>query len=86
MFTEERANKSNPADILVSVFLAESQTFGEVCANHVSIENLDPSTPPIEFFRYQFGQRRFAGARQAGEPQRESSVIHVRSQHPFWRI
>src|SRR5215831_3664383 len=50
MLTQQRTNKSNPADVFVTVFLTEAEPFSEVRADNVAIENLDASASPHEFF------------------------------------
>src|SRR5512132_1740758 len=72
---EQVRDERDPADVGVAVLLGEPETLGEVLADHVAVEHLDPRAAVAQLGLHQVGDGRLAGARKPCEPEREASVV-----------
>src|SRR5213596_3439702 len=69
---EQLRHVADPADVDVAVLARESQPPGEILAHLVPVEHFDRDAPTTQLRAHRRGERRLAGARQPGEPQREA--------------
>src|SRR5579883_728133 len=69
---QQLADEPNPPDVRVAILLAEAETFREMSANHIAIQQLDLRAMRAQPFDHQSGYGALTRARKAGEPERES--------------
>jgi hypothetical protein len=68
---QARRDPADPLDVGVAVLLREAEALREVRADGVAVEVLDDRAALLDRGADQVGDRRLAGAAQAGEPERE---------------
>src|SRR5438045_3974289 len=64
-----QADRDTPSDVLDAVGIGEAQVLAEPMADIVAIEQIGDMALRLELLLDEIGDRRLAGARQAGEPQ-----------------
>src|SRR5581483_6970552 len=72
---EQVGDEGDPANVRVAVLLGEPEALGEVLADHVAVEHLDPRTPIAQLALDDLRDGRLARAREPGEPEREAFFV-----------
>src|SRR5262245_15312491 len=73
---ERVRDPADAADVRVAVRLPEAEALRQVRAHDVAVEDLVVEVALLELALELRGDRRLAGAREAGEPDHESGVVH----------
>ena len=76
---QQSSDEADAANVRVAIFLGESQSFAQVRAHLIAVENLDASAARHEALADALRERRFPGAGQAGEPEREAGRLAHRT-------
>ena len=71
---QEPCDESEAADILVAIALREAEVAAQMHPDLIAVRNLHAEGTPDQLRPYAGGQRRFAGARQTGQPQGEAGI------------
>src|SRR5258706_31689 len=67
---------AHAADVGLPIFLRKAEPLGQVHAHLVAVERLDVHAAPRDLSREHRSQGGFASARQAGEPNDETTLRH----------
>src|SRR5436190_22059864 len=68
-------DEGDAGDVGVAVFFREAESFGEVCADDIAIEERGLATVFEEARDKDLGGRGFAGGRKAGEPDADALLM-----------
>ena len=75
-FHHQLGHFANPANILDTIHLGESQVPVEPVANVITVQHQRVHTARMQFRFHKVGDSRLAGAGQAREPQHRRFVVH----------
>src|SRR2546422_9116342 len=74
MLAQQFAHEPDATNVLIAVFLAESESLAQMRADHVAIEHLDGPAAPLQFWRHQASKGGLAGTWKPGKPDGKTAV------------
>src|SRR5712664_4126571 len=83
MLAQQFAHEPDATNVLIAVFLAESESLAQMRADHVAIEHLDGPAAPLQFLRHQASKGGLAGTWKPGKPDGKTAVSS-KCLHTVW--